>query len=166
MADTEASNSSASAAWRPKALLFDLLTALLDSWSLWNACAGSAAHGRKWRDAYLALTFGTGAYVPYPSLVRQAAVESRIPDGEKCADELMRRWDELRSWPEVEAVLEKCKAKGWKLGVVTNCSEDLGKRAVSRVGVDFAVVITAEQSGYDLWPVLYSRRQRTLLMMS
>ena len=38
---------------RFEAVLFDLLTALLDSWTLWNSVAGSEADGRKWRAAYL-----------------------------------------------------------------------------------------------------------------
>ncbi|MEA3125449.1 MAG: hypothetical protein QOD67_2468, partial [Caballeronia sp.] len=57
----------------PKAVLFDLLTALLDSWSLWNRAARSETAGRAWRAEYLALTYGCGAYVPYEELVRQAA---------------------------------------------------------------------------------------------
>jgi 2-haloacid dehalogenase len=32
-----------------RAVLFDLLTALLDSWKGWNAAAGSAQMGRTWR---------------------------------------------------------------------------------------------------------------------
>lgn len=37
----------------PRAVLFDLLTALLDSWTVWNAAAGSEARGRAWRAEYL-----------------------------------------------------------------------------------------------------------------
>ena len=40
----------------PKAVLFDLLTALLDSWTLWNRSAGSEQAGRAWRAEYLRLT--------------------------------------------------------------------------------------------------------------
>src|SRR5437868_274238 len=36
---------------KPKAILFDLLTALLDSWTLWDAVAGKPADGRRWRAA-------------------------------------------------------------------------------------------------------------------
>ena len=57
----------------PRAVLFDLLTALLDSWTVWNAAAGSESMGRTWRAEYLRLTYGCGAYVPYEDLVRQAA---------------------------------------------------------------------------------------------
>ena len=45
----------------PGAVLFDLLTALLDSWSVWNAAAESERAGRAWRTEYLRLTYGCGA---------------------------------------------------------------------------------------------------------
>lgn len=35
-----------------------------------------------------------------------------------------------------------------RLGVVTNCSEQLGRAAAERIGVQFDVVITAERAGY------------------
>ena len=47
----------------PRAVLFDLLTALLDSWTVWNAAAGSEEKGRAWRAEYLRLAYGCGAYV-------------------------------------------------------------------------------------------------------
>ena len=40
----------------PRAVLFDLLTALLDSWTVWNAAAGSEEKGRAWRAEYLRRT--------------------------------------------------------------------------------------------------------------
>ena len=54
------------------AVLFDLLTALLDSWTLWNDIAGSEDNGRKWRASYLRRTYETGAYRPYEALVAEA----------------------------------------------------------------------------------------------
>src|SRR5271155_2367465 len=57
------------------AVLFDLLTALLDSWTLWNLVAGRPNAGRKWRAAYLRRTYETGAYRPYETLVAEAAAE-------------------------------------------------------------------------------------------
>lgn len=44
---------SAAPASYPRAVLFDLLTALLDSWTVWNTAAGSEAAGRAWRAEYL-----------------------------------------------------------------------------------------------------------------
>ena len=55
------------------AVLFDLLTALLDSGTLWNNVAGSAEDGQRWRAAYLRRTYGTGAYRAYEELVAEAA---------------------------------------------------------------------------------------------
>jgi 2-haloacid dehalogenase len=49
---------------RYDAVLFDLLTALLDSWTLWSAVAGGETSGLRWRAAYLRRTYGTGAYRP------------------------------------------------------------------------------------------------------
>jgi 2-haloacid dehalogenase len=43
------------------AVVFDLLTTLIDSWTLWNAVAGSEADGLKWRRRYLEITDGCGA---------------------------------------------------------------------------------------------------------
>ena len=47
---------------RYDAVLFDLLTALLDSWTLWADVAGDPRAARRWRERYLALTFSTGRY--------------------------------------------------------------------------------------------------------
>jgi 2-haloacid dehalogenase len=63
----------------PKVVIFDLLTALLDSWRLWDVTAGSAILGRRWRARYLALTYGSGAYRPYEELVAEAALEAGLP---------------------------------------------------------------------------------------
>lgn len=129
-----------------EAVVFDLLTALLDSWSLWNSAAGSAPDGLRWRRAYLALTYGCGAYRPYEDLVREAAVEAGISPA--AADALTAQWDTLQPWPEVPRVLGGLSARGIRLGVVTNCSTLLGRQAADRVGVPFSIVATSEETGY------------------
>lgn len=129
-----------------EAVVFDLLTALLDSWSLWNGAAGSAAHGLRWRRAYLALTYGCGAYRPYEDLVREAAIEAGIAPA--AADALTAHWNTLQPWPEVPRVLGELSARGVRLGVVTNCSTLLGRQAADRVGVPFSAVVTSEETGY------------------
>ena len=90
------------------AVIFDLLTALIDSWTLWKAVAGSAEDGLKWRRRYLEITYGCGAYRPYESLVREAARDVGLPP--TLGDELERRWDELAPWPEAHQVLAKLQA--------------------------------------------------------
>jgi hypothetical protein len=63
------------------AVVFDLLTALLDSWTLWNDVAGSAENGLRWRKRYLEITYGCGAYRPYETLVREAAEAAGLGAG-------------------------------------------------------------------------------------
>ncbi|KAL5356464.1 HAD-like domain-containing protein [Aspergillus floccosus] len=130
----------------PKAVIFDLLTALLDSWSLWNAAAGSEDAGRRWRGRYLEITFGCGEYRPYEDLVRESAVDTGI--GEEAASTLLTNWDHLQPWPEAADVLQSLRRRGYLLGVVTNCSSELGHRAANRCGIQFDAVLTAEEVGF------------------
>jgi beta-phosphoglucomutase-like phosphatase (HAD superfamily) len=58
---------------RYRAVLFDLLTELLDSWSLWNGVAGDQERGTRWRGEYPRLTYRTGDYRPYQDVVAEAA---------------------------------------------------------------------------------------------
>lgn len=130
---------------RYAAVVFDLLTGLLDSWTLWNRVAGDEADGRRWRAAYLELTYGCGEYQPYESLVRIAATRARLP--ESLAQDLERVWEHLEPWDDAAAVL-RALGKTHRLGVVTNCSERLGHLAARRVGVPFDVLVTSERAGY------------------
>lgn len=126
-----------------EAVAFDLLTALLDSWTLWD----SVAPGRAlvWRNRYLALTTSAGRYVPYEHLVERAAVDvGVVPD---TAMTLFQRWEELTPWPETIRVLSEV-ANRARIGVVTNCSTVLARAAVNRIGLDVPVVVTAESAGW------------------
>jgi 2-haloacid dehalogenase len=128
------------------AVLFDLLTALLDSGTLWNNVAGKAEDGSKWRAAYLRRTYKTGAYRAYEALVAEAAAEVGLSP--TLAGALAARYGELEPWPEVREVLGALRRDGVALGVVTNCSEKLGAKAVACTGCEFDVVVTAERAGY------------------
>ncbi len=130
----------------PKAVIFDLLTALLDSWTVWDQAAGGEEPGRRWRARYLELTYGCGAYRPYEALVAEAARDAGLPAGAPAA--LDAAWDSLSPWPEVAGVLAGLRARGLKLGVATNCSIPLGRRAAARCGVPFDAVITSEEAGF------------------
>lgn len=137
------SNASSPSAF-PKAVLFDLLTALLDSWTLWNGAAGSEAMGRAWRAAYLRLTYGCGNYVPYETLVGEAAQEVGLPAS--VADALEANWLQLAPWSGAITALEQLRPH-CKLAVVTNCSERLGRLAASRLPVNWDAFVTAERAG-------------------
>ncbi len=130
---------------KPKVILFDLLSALLDSWSLWDDIAGGEGPGRRWRMEYLKRTYATGAYVPYLDLVAESAEAGGLPRA--LAGELEARWDELAPWPGTGSVLRGL-ARNRPLGVVTNCSEVLGRRAAALLGAPFSAVVTAESAGF------------------
>jgi 2-haloalkanoic acid dehalogenase type II len=130
---------------RTDAVLFDLLTALLDSWSVWNAAAGSESAGRRWRGEYLRLTYGSGWYRPYETLVREAALATGL--NVDAAVRLEEAWDTLPPWDDATSALAALVGRV-KLGVVTNCSTALGARAAARVGVKWDVVVTAEDAGF------------------
>ncbi len=130
---------------RYDAILFDLLTALIDSWSLWNRFAGSEEAGRKWRAEYLRLTYGCGSYVAYEDLVAQAARATGLSD--EHARRLEAGWDELQPWDDAIPLLRDL-APHYELGVVTNCSERLGRRAAARMQVPFHVIVTSERAGF------------------
>lgn len=145
----------------PKAICFDLLTGLLNSWTIWdNVIPESEKHitdGVTWRSKYLELTYGCGEYRPYEELVSQAATQVGLSDVAPRA--LFERYDEILPWPEVPAVLAKLKQKGIKLAIATNCSNELGHRAVSncektvRAQTDvkdfvFDQVVTSEECGF------------------
>jgi 2-haloacid dehalogenase len=125
------------------AVIFDLLTALIDSWTLWNDVAGSPDSGMRWRRRYLEITYGCGPYRPYETLVREAARDVGLPAS--LGDALERRWGELTPWPEARRVLAHIAVP---LAVATNCSERLGRQAADCVGVPFKVVVTAESAGF------------------
>ncbi|WP_198730540.1 HAD-IA family hydrolase [Mycolicibacterium baixiangningiae] len=127
------------------AVLFDLLTALLDSWTVWADVAGDPAVGRRWRDEYLKITYGEGAYRPYETLVAEAAEAQGLD--RSYADRLSARWNTIQPWDEAPGVLRELSSNGLKIGVVTNCSEKLGKIAADQLRVPLDVMVTAEVAG-------------------
>ncbi len=62
------------------------------------------------------------------------------------ADALVRDWDSLDPWDDAREFLAALGAR--QIGVVTNCSESLGRRAAARLGVRFDVIVTSERAGY------------------
>jgi 2-haloacid dehalogenase len=124
---------------RYQAVLFDLLTGLLDSWSLWNEVAADPEAGRLWRAEYLRITYETGRYQPYEDLVADAADATGLP--RQLSAELAARYDTLQPWPEANSVLAKLNNAGVPLGVETNCSEMLGRQAARRLAVPFRVIV-------------------------
>jgi len=143
-----------------QAVLFDLLTALLDSWTVWDAAAGGSEPGRAWRAQYLKLTYGCGAYRPYEVLVAEAAAAVGLTPDHPAR--LEAAWQDLAPWSGVTETLTVL-ARTHRLGVVTNCSERLGRRAAARMQVPFDCIVTSERAGfYKPDPVPYELALREL----
>ena len=65
---------------------------------MWNRVAGGEEAGRRWRAAYLELTYGCGAYRPYEALVVEAAQRTGL--SEDAATRLTEEWNTIEPWPE------------------------------------------------------------------
>ncbi len=128
-----------------QAVIFDLYTALLNSWSLWSKVARSDEAGLKWRNTYLKLTYQASAYRPYEIIIKEAAKKVGIPHERE--NELIQRWGEVEPWPETERVLRELTGKV-PVAVATNSSIALAEVAVSCIGITIPIVITAEAAGY------------------
>lgn len=127
------------------AVIFDLLSALLNSWKLWNEVAGSDESGLRWRKRYIQLTYAAGSYRPYEGIIEEAAAAEGIPEDRPAR--LIQSWAKLEPWPETAEVLDRLQQHA-ALAVVTNCSETLAGIAVEKTGIHFTKVVTAERAGF------------------
>lgn len=128
-----------------QAVIFDLYTALLDSWSLWNEAAGTEDLGLRWRKKYLELTYQAGQYRSYEMIIAESA--QAVGLAEECATTLIKNWAALQPWPEARQVLNEISTR-IPIAVATNSSLALAKIAVACAGVPIPVVATAEEAGY------------------
>jgi 2-haloacid dehalogenase len=126
---------------RYAAVGFDLLTALLDTWSLFADVAGGRELGMRWHAASQSTLRGK-PYRPFEDIVRESAGAVGLDDAK--ADELLRRWGEAEPWPDVPGTIPRLAA--YTRFIVTNCSERLGAIAAARAGT-FDLVMTAERAG-------------------
>ena len=126
---------------RYDAIGFDLLTALLDSWSVWSDAAGGRELGMKWHAASQVMLRGK-PYRPFEDIIRDAAREVGVSS--EGALVLLGRWGEFEPWPDVPPVMEKL--PDVPRFIVTNCSQRLAMIAAAQAG-SFDLVMTAERAG-------------------
>ena len=126
-------------------VVFDLLTGLIDSWSLWNEVAGCKKMGLKWRSRYLEITYKTFEYKKYEDLVLLAAKDVGL--NIELAKNLFEKWNFLRPWPETNEILKLISQK-YLIGFATNCSIQKGEQAMNVIDINFNFYVTAEEVGY------------------
>lgn len=128
---------------RYRAACCDLLTALIDSWSLWASVAGDPELGARWRLASLAIVTASGRYRPYEPIVAEAALEVGLDASH--AARLLTRWEDLTPYPDVKPALERL---GLPIVVVTNTSQRLAEVAAAKLNLPVHVVMSAETAGW------------------
>jgi 2-haloacid dehalogenase len=91
----------------------------------------------------------------YKTILREGA--RRAADRAEIAledpDVLVAQWHTIGAFPDTVAALRELKRRGWKLGILTNCDDDLFASTRAALGVEIDLVVTAEEVG-DYKPAL------------
>lgn len=126
---------------RYDAIGFDLLTALLDTWTKWKDVAGDPDLGMRWHAASQAMLRGK-PYRAFEDIVRDSAREIGVAADR--AERMLREWGDFEPWSDTPDVLARLDR--YRRFIVTNCSQRLGELAAARAG-SFELVMTAERAG-------------------
>jgi 2-haloalkanoic acid dehalogenase type II len=126
---------------RPRAVLFDLLMAVMNSPATWAAAAGDPGMGMRWRDAVTERMRQAERYVPYHALVAEAGIQLRLPPD--AADRLREKWRHMRPWPDATELA----TLPLPFAFVTNCSAELAREATARSGLSPRFTLSAEEAG-------------------
>jgi len=90
-------------------------------------------------------------YQRYTDIVKQTLETCMLLHGVPFKDEdheqLMEAAKLFPVFPEVPEALERLKAGGYEIAIISNSDDDLIPYAVANIGVEFDYVITAEQAG-------------------
>jgi 2-haloacid dehalogenase len=88
---------------------------------------------------------------PYRDVLTQTLV--RLSERERVElagdeqDALARSLPEWQPFPEVKASLEEARARGWKLGILSNTDRDFIDASMRQIGVPFELAIVASEIG-------------------
>jgi 2-haloacid dehalogenase len=141
---------------RQKWVTFDCYGTLMDWQTGFRNALASVAEDRtdELVEAYHAAEAATEDEAPsrsYKDVLRltlqRAAKTIGLPLDDQAANVLARRWAEMPIFPDTEAALAELRSDGWKLGVLTNCDDDLFERTRARFAVPIDMVVTAQQVG-------------------
>jgi 2-haloalkanoic acid dehalogenase type II len=125
----------------PRAVLLDLLMAVMNSLETWSSAAGGEL-GLAWRDAVTDRMRVAGAYVAYDALVEEAARDLGLPT--TAVRRLRDAWARMRPWPDAAALARL----SLPYAFVTNCSAALARQASGRSGLAPRFTLSAEDAGW------------------
>jgi 2-haloacid dehalogenase len=77
----------------------------------------------------------------YKTILREGGARAGAPDPEA----LVAAWHTIEAFPDTVTALQDLHEQGWKLGILTNCDDDLFASTRAALGVEPDLVITAEQ---------------------
>ncbi|MGW5698420.1 HAD family hydrolase [Streptomyces asiaticus] len=139
-------------------ITFDCYGTLLDWQTAFRQILEPAAHGRvdELVEAFHEVAPDVEAKMQnalYKDILheglRRSGERAEIPLGEADLDLLVREWHRIRAFDDTVEALEELKRQGWKLGILTNCDNDLFEATRDRLGVQIDLVVTAEEvKGY------------------
>jgi 2-haloacid dehalogenase len=139
------------------AALFDLLMAVMNSLAVWSAAVGDERRALAWRDAVTRRMTASSTYVPYATLVVDAATELGLP--REAVSKLFDGWREMDPWPDSVALSRLALPYAF----VTNCSKALALVAADRSRLAPQFVLSAEEAGvYKPDPRIYRDACRRL----
>ena len=100
-------------------------------------------------------------YQPYRDVLRQTLAEAMrahgLPYRDQDGDALVAAVPTWGPYPDVPPALERLRAGGLRLAIITNSDDDLMARNVASIGVPIDRVITAEQAGaYKPAPAIFA----------
>jgi 2-haloacid dehalogenase len=155
----------------PRLITFDVYTALVDvEAGLVPAVkrirgADAVALVREWRAKQLEYAQVSNSLqrerIPFRVITRRALdyVAGRIgtPIDEAQAQELCAAWDALPPWPEAGATLAGLKARGYRLGLLSNGDEEMLRAVARSSGIAFDEVMASDHAGfYKPHPAMYA----------
>jgi 2-haloacid dehalogenase len=81
----------------------------------------------------------------YKAILREGIARAAARAGvEADGDLLVEQWHTIEAFPDTATALEELKRQGWKLGILTNCDDDLFASTRAALGVEIDLVVTAE----------------------
>ncbi len=134
----------------PRAVLLDLLMAVMNSMETWSRAAGDRDTGLAWRDAVTERMRAAERYVAYLELAAEGAEEIGLH--RSSVDRLLEAWRDMGPWPDAGELA----ALDVPYAFVTNCSDELAVLAARRSGLRPRFILSAEETGwYKPRPEIY-----------